>query len=206
MLHKQLITFIAFTFFTSISPGAGAILTISYGLKYGWKKTNIAILGQEIALGTTIMLISIFTNKLMLSSKLIIPTIKIVGSLWLIYLGYSQWNAPITNIYSKNIKNIKYNLSILQKFSIGFITNITNPKAIIFLMTTLPKFINNNEPIIKQALFISSIMMLIDGIIMIIYAFTANKLQKFFKNKKAIKIQNRILGIILIIIAISLYL
>ncbi|WP_339045124.1 LysE family translocator [Candidatus Zinderia endosymbiont of Aphrophora alni] len=206
MLKEKIITFLLFTLFSSISPGAGAILTISYGLNYGWKKTNISILGQEIALGIIITLITICTNKLMSNTKLIIPTIKIFGSLWLIYLGYSQWNAPIINIYTKNKNNIKYNLSFLQKFLMGFITNITNPKAIIFMMTTLPKFINNTEPIIKQAIFMSIIMMTIDGIIMILYAFTANKLQYFFKNKKMIKIQNRILGSILILIALSLYL
>lgn len=188
--------------FAAISPGAGAILTISHALNYGFRKTNLIILSQEIALGLIIFFVGAGAGVLIASPKILF-IIKIFGALWLIYMGYTKWRAPI--VMNNTFNSVTVPMTSRERFLSGFITNITNVKAIIFIMATLPQFINSFKPFWTQIIYIAITMIFVDTLVMYIYAYTASRMQHFFREQKMIKMQNRFFGLMLIFIALSLF-
>jgi len=52
----------------------------------------------------------------------------------------------------------------------GFLTNVTNPKGIIFMVAVLPQFISPTAPLLPQLLILAVTMCTIDQIVMHGYA------------------------------------
>lgn len=192
----------------AISPGSGAILCMSHGLAYGVKCTSMTILGLELGLILIIMIAGAGVGSLLLASETAFNIIKILGALYLIYLGWSQWCTPIiarANTIDETSFVAIPTLTVSQRFMTGFLTNATNPKAIIFMIAMLPQFIDDSRPLWVQ-LFVMSITMIgIDILVMHGYAFMASAFQKILSNVRAITIQHRVFGGLLIAIGIGLF-
>ena len=65
--------------------------------------------------------------------------IRIAGGLYLIYLGYKIFTAPITNEL-ENVEKIKG--TFFKNFTKGFLISASNPKVIIFYIAFLPTFVD----------------------------------------------------------------
>lgn len=188
--------------FAAISPGAGAILIISHALIYGWRNTSFVIIGQEIALIIVVFSVGIGAGILLSSSKILLM-IKILGAVWLVYMGYIKWSAPI------EINNILTSSALVttgrKRFISGFLTNLTNVKAIVFLMATMPQFINPMRSLWLQVVLMTITIVTVDMVVMYVYAYTASRMQCYFREPKILKKQNQFFGSLLILIACSLF-
>lgn len=63
--------------------------------------------------------------------------VKWFGVLYLLYLAFLQWTAPMQSL---DIQTEQPNKSIFQLVLAGFWVNLSNPKAIVFLLAVLPQF------------------------------------------------------------------
>lgn len=204
MSYADWSAFLIIACFTAISPGAGAILTMSHALSYGWRNASFVIVGQEIALAFVVFVVGTGAGALLASSSALLIVVKILGATWLIYMGYVKWQAPITidnNMFSTAI--IPLSMTIQKRLISGFLTNITNVKTIVFMLATMPQFVNQTQSLWKQIALMAFTVVVVDTIMMHIYAFAASHMQRFFREPKMIKIQNRFFSITLILIALS---
>ncbi len=71
----------------SISPGAGAVVSMNYGIKYGLKKSYSAIMGLQIGLFIQTFIVVIGLGDIIMQSVIIFNIIKWIGVLYLVYLG-----------------------------------------------------------------------------------------------------------------------
>ena len=92
--------------------------------------------------------------------------------------------------------------SAKKAFLNSSLINLTNIKATIFLVAFIPQFINPNESIFLQFIIIGATLSVVDIFVMTGYSSMASKLKFLLKDVKAIKIQNRITGSLLILAAI----
>ena len=183
----------------SISPGAGAVVSMNSGLKYGLKKSYAAIFGLQLGLFTQTFIVVIGLGALIIKSVLLFNIIKWIGVLYLIYLGLSKIFEKVEKIEDEEIlKEYSAKKSFLQ----ATLINLTNPKATVFLVAFIPQFLNPNEPLWLQFLIIVSTLCVIDIFVMTGYSSMASKLKFLIKDVKAMKIQNRLTGVFLIIAAI----
>ena len=175
----------------AIKPGPLLTLIISETLKYNVKegiKVAVAPLLTDIPI---ILFVFLILNKLA-KSNLVIGTIAIVGSLYLLYLAYQ-------NIFFKEVKLEKITKS--NSIKKGVITNFLNPYPYIFWI-----FIGG--PIIVKSLEVSILAPIIFIIafyfsaigVMIAIVFIVQKLRNFLKTKTYIYLV-RILGFVLLIFA-----
>lgn len=203
-----------FTFFCAasliaISPGPGAVLSMSHGLSYGVKKASTTIIGLQAGLLLVLLIAGIGVGSLLLASETAFSVVKIVGALYLIYLGYLQWrtkpNAQIdlqTGIVQTDVTNIP---GFMRRFMTGFLTNTTNPKGIIFMVAVLPGFIDSHLPVLPQLAIMALTMVAIDLLVMHSYAFLAASLQRIMRDVRAQQAQNRLFGAILMAIGAGLF-
>ena len=193
----------------AISPGSGAVLSMSHGLSYGVKKTTATILGLQAGLLLVLVIAGAGVGSLLLASEIAFNTVKIIGAGYLIYLGLSQWRAKIeAQSLTETTLAPSTELAALpswrKRFVIGFLTNTTNPKGIIFMVAVLPQFITQHAPLLPQLALLGVTMCMVDLIVMHSYAFAAASMQTWFRDATAMKLQNRFFGGVLMAVGTAL--
>ncbi|MEQ1122669.1 LysE family transporter [Acinetobacter seifertii] len=172
----------------SISPGAGAIASMSSGLNYGFRHGYWNAIGLQIALLIQIMIVAAGVGVLFATTPLAFQMVKWFGVAYLLYLAYLQWTAPIKDI---EIQHEKKNKSISALLLKGFVVNISNPKAIVFLLAVLPQFLDLSKPQWIQYLIMAATMITIDLIVMAGYTGLASKVLRLLRSPKQQKYLNR---------------
>jgi homoserine/homoserine lactone efflux protein len=202
------IAFLLASCLIAISPGSGAVLSMSHGLSYGVKRTTMTILGMELGLVLIILIAGAGVGSLLLASEIAFNIVKILGALYLIYLGWLQWRAPIaaeTLTPTLTTGSDKTTLSAYRRFITGFLTNASNPKAIVFMVAVLPQFIDQSRSLGLQLLIVCVTMVVVDIFVMHGYAFMASAFQKLLSNAKAARMQNQLFGGMLMAMGVALF-
>jgi len=198
-----------FTFFVAaciiaVSPGSGAVLSMSHGLSYGVRRASATILGLQTGLLLIFFIAGAGVGSLLLASEVAFNIVKTVGALYLIYLGLSQWRAKVSIGRQESRAEVVVPTAS-RRFLTGFLTNATNPKGIIFMVAVLPQFITQNQPLLPQLLILASTMCCIDLVVMHSYALLASSMQRFFRDAGAVKKQNRVFGGLLMAVGAALF-
>ena len=183
----------------SVSPGAGAVVSMNYGLKYGLKKSYPAIFGLQVGYILQAFVVVIGLGAIIAKSILVFTIIKWIGVAYLVYFGLSKIFEKV-ELNNEEEQISSYNSK--KAFLNAILINLTNVKATILLVAFIPQFINHNESIFLQFVIISLTLSIVDIIVMTGYSSLASKLRFLLKDAKAIKTQNRITGTFLIIAAI----
>ncbi|MFX5828393.1 LysE family transporter [Acinetobacter baumannii] len=172
----------------SISPGAGAIASMSSGLNYGFRHGYWNAIGLQIALLIQIMIVAAGVGVLFATTPLAFQAVKWFGVAYLLYLAYLQWTAPVKDI---EIQHEKKDKSVSALLFNGFVVNISNPKAIVFLLAVLPQFLDLSKPQWIQYLIMAATMVTIDLIVMAGYTGLASKVLRLLRSPKQQKYLNR---------------
>lgn len=172
----------------SISPGAGAIASMSSGLNYGFRHGYWNAIGLQIALLIQIMIVAAGVGVLFATTPLAFQAIKWFGVAYLLYLAYLQWTAPVKDI---EIQHEKKDKSVSALLLNGFVVNISNPKAIVFLLAVLPQFLDLSKSQWIQYLIMAATMVTIDLIVMAGYTGLASKVLRLLRSPKQQKYLNR---------------
>lgn len=180
----------------ALSPGSGAVLSMSHGLAYGVRKASGTVLGLQLGLILVLVVAGAGVGSLLIASELAFSIVKIVGALYLIWLGLSQWRAPVQAPAAADHGAVQASAvpPLRKRILTGFLTNATNPKGILFMVAVLPQFIDNSRPLLPQLAILGATMVVIDVTVMHGYAFLAQSMQRFFRDARSLKAQNRFFG------------
>lgn len=191
----------------AVSPGSGAVLSMSHGLNYGVKKTTGTIMGLQAGLLLILAIAGAGVGSILMASEFAFRIVKTVGALYLIYLGINQWRARVEVVSEEKASSVATTQvpSTSRRFLTGFLTNATNPKGIIFMVAVLPQFITHDAPLLPQLLILGVTMCGVDLVVMHSYAFAASSMQRYFRDPKWLKSQNRFFGGILMAIGTALF-
>ncbi|USA46425.1 LysE family transporter [Acinetobacter sp. C26M] len=172
----------------SISPGAGAIASMSSGLNYGFRHGYWNAIGLQVALLIQILIVAAGVGVLFATTPWAFQVVKWFGVIYLLYLAYAQWKAPIQAIEIQHEQNDKSAWVLVFK---GFVVNMSNPKAIVFLLAVLPQFLDLTQPQWPQYLIMATTMVTIDLIVMAAYTGLASKVLRLLRSPKQQKYLNR---------------
>jgi homoserine/homoserine lactone efflux protein len=210
MTFATWITFVIAGSLIAISPGSGAIMSMSHGLAYGLRKASATVLGLQIGLLLVFVIAGAGVGSLLMASELAFSVVKTVGALYLIYCGVSQWRAtpdataPGALASGRVVLTIDHP-SFGRRVLTGFLTNATNPKGIIFMVAVLPQFISQQSALLPQLLILGATIVMIDTIVMHGYAWLAASMQRYFRDARAVKKQNRFFGGVLVLVGAALF-
>jgi homoserine/homoserine lactone efflux protein len=188
----------------AISPGSGAVLSMSHGLAYGVRKASATVLGLQLGLILVLVIAGAGVGSLLLASELAFTVVKTIGALYLIWLGIGQWRAR-AHATTVSAAGLAAHPTFGRRVLTGFLTNATNPKGIIFMVAVLPSFISPDAPVLPQLAILALTMVTIDASVMHGYAFLASSMQRFFRDERAVKAQNRFFGGVLIVVGALLF-
>ncbi|MFW1812116.1 LysE family transporter [Acinetobacter ursingii] len=185
----------------SISPGAGAIASMSSGLNYGFRHGYSNTIGLQLALALQILIVAAGVGVLFATTSWAFLVVKWFGVIYLLYLAYKQWTAPTQDIEIKQETTYKSRRSLMLN---GFGVNMSNPKAIVFLLAVLPQFLDLNRPQWPQYAIMAFTMITIDLIVMAGYTGLAAKVLRLLRSPKQQKYLNRSFAIMFAVAALLL--
>ncbi|MCD5989865.1 MULTISPECIES: LysE family transporter [Pseudomonas] len=183
------LAFFAACWVISLSPGAGAIASMSSGLRYGFWRGYWNALGLQIALAAQIAIVAAGLGAVLAASDMAFTLIKWFGVAYLVYLGIKQWRAlPADLSEDSAVRPVGKPMALVVR---GFLVNISNPKAMVFMLAILPQFIDPNAPLLAQYLTIGATMVTVDMIVMAGYTGLASKILRALKTPKQQRRMNR---------------
>ncbi len=192
----------------ALSPGSGAVLSMTHGLAYGVKKTSMTIAGLQLGLAVILLVAGVGVGALLLASATAFTVVKFAGAGYLIWLGFNQWRARLGVVPEAGGAAAAQVAmpSARERFVIGFFTNVTNPKGIVFMVAVLPQFIDPARSLWLQLLILLATTVVVDLIVMHGYAFLASRAQRWLATARARRAQNRVFGGVLMAMGASLLL
>lgn len=138
---------------TTASPGPAVLLAIRNGAQYGFKRALIAILGNITAISILAAISVAGLGVIITTSTTLFNAVKIVGGLYLIYLGYKAFTSQrqLNLTTASDLIPKKSNQALYRE---AFLVGFTNPKAIAFVTALFPQFIDPHQPLLTQFLFL----------------------------------------------------
>lgn len=187
----------------AISPGSGAVLSMSHGLSYGVRRANATILGLEIGLLFILVVAGAGIGSLLIASEPAFQTVKVLGACYLVYLGWCQWRAGSSGPLGGELTAAPS--SWRRRVLTGTLTNATNPKGILFMVAVLPQFMADDRPLWSQLAVMAATLVVVDVVVMNGYAAAAGALRRFMQNPGAMRAQNRVFGGLLMLVGAGLF-
>jgi homoserine/homoserine lactone efflux protein len=189
MTFETWLAFFVACWVISLSPGAGAIASMSCGLRYGFWRGYWNAIGLQIALALQIAVVAAGVGAVLATSSLAFSLIKWFGVAYLLWLALKQWQAaPSTLDDSAGTRPIGRPLALMFR---GFLINASNPKAIVFILAVLPQFLDPHRDLVVQYLHMGTTMVVVDLIVMAGYTGLAAKVLRLLRTPRQQRLVNR---------------
>lgn len=179
-------------FLAAISPGPDFVMMVKNSLCYSRRSGIFTSIGISVGLAIHLFYCAAGIGYLISTSIFLFSLIKILGAAYLIYLGISSFADKGSKLEMTN-ERAGPDLTRMQAFRMGFLTNILNPKATLFFLSLFTLVISSSTPVyIVMIICFIIIGTALGWFITVSIFFTQqNVRQAFLKYEKGI---NRILG------------
>lgn len=155
--------FIVTCLFLSFLPGPNNVIAMTHSMQSGCQKAIWGVFGRFPAFGIMIFIAAIIFDFAITINQNFFKIIQLLGCIYMIYIG-------ICLIKNRNAKiAIKQNDKSSDYVYTEFLAALSNPKAIILFTSFFPNFLNSNESVLKQFLFLGLLAMGAEGMMAMLY-------------------------------------
>lgn len=195
MTFEGALSFFLAIFIFGITPGPGVLAILARALASGAGACFFLALGMVISDIIYLVLACYGLAALAEHWSEAFMVIRIVGAIYLIYLGIKMWRTTSPQDMSVEVViKEKSSLSFLQ----GFIISASNPKVILFYIAFLPTFIDlttltRGDILLAAALTLGALMI---GLMLI--AAGASSARRYVRSPRGQKTLNRTAGSVMI--------
>ena len=191
------LAFFAASWAISISPGAGAVAAMSSGLNHGFRRGYFTTFGLVLGIWTQVIVVGVGLGALVAASSTAFLVVKWAGVAYLIWLGISQWRAPVVPLVAQRDGGpaVSRRSMVLRAWMI----NAVNPKGTVFLLAVVPQFIVLTQPLLPQYLIISATLGFTDLVVMAGYTALAARVLGALKSVDHIRAMNRVFGSLFVV-------
>lgn len=194
MSFELWLTFSTVALLNIISPGPAILLAISNGVACGPKTVSISSSGNVLGL-LVVSSVSMFgIGAILQTSAFLFMIVKIVGAIYLIYLGIRKYKSKEIFLAVADEKLSAKNSDYLQKFREGFLIAATNPKAILFFVAFFPPFLNANAPVLPQFFIMTLTFMGLSFISLMVYGYLGKTSKHWLADVRMIKVFHKVTG------------
>ena len=149
----------------SLTPGAGAVASMSAGALHGWRRGLATACGQQAALLLEWTVAVAGLASILETSPGLFAFLRWIGVAYLLWMGWNLWKPPLI-VPPESGSGGDPDSGWGRLFLHGFLANATNPKAWLSLVAIAPGFIDPSGPLIPQAAAMGAVMVAIDLAVM----------------------------------------
>lgn len=201
----------------SLTPGAGAVNTMTNSISQGWRRSFWGVLGQQIALIIQLTIVAVGVGAIVAAVPAVLTAVRWIGAAYLVYLGvrmllarpvvpsapeHQELDTSTTSDGTVPAKKRPGYESAWGMIRRGILVNLLNPKAIVFFLAFIPPFIRPDQPQLPQYLIIGVTCVVVDVIVMWFgFALLAKPLGRLMHTMRGQRILNTIFGLCFIAVA-----
>ena len=185
--------FIAVSLLPAISPGPAVLLAISNALRFGSMATLVSATGNALGLVVLGYAVTMGLGALMMASALAFTVVKLVGAVYLVFLGIKLFRDRTAFVAVENA--IASRQSHWQLFSTAFIVSVTNPKAIFIIAALFPQFLAHGSYSLTDTSILSLTYAIMCFLNHALLAMFGGKIRKFLTTQKVITRLRKSLGV-----------
>lgn len=179
-----LFAYLAGVILLAITPGPDMTFFISRAISQSVPAGIAAYAGAAAGSLIHTTLVAFGLSALIVASPTMFTVLKIVGALYLAFLGYQAIKEGSTFTIKKEKQKTK---SLYQNWLQGLGINLLNPKIILFFMTFLPQFVSVNDPnAIGKFFFLGITFVVVATVLIIPMIFAAGKFADWLQSNKKI--------------------
>ena len=195
MSLELLFVFAITEFSLSLTPGPAVFLVVSQGMRTGFKPSLKGTLG--ILSGNTIYFaLSAFgLGALLMASATLFQIIKYLGAAYLVVMGIRMMMSKGETFVGNESATMPQ--PSLQLFSQGLLTQLSNPKAIVFFTALLPQFVTPGESVFEQFMVLGLVSIAVEFPVLAVYGWVAERGGRLIP-ERYISLPNRIAGVFLV--------
>lgn len=190
----------------NLSPGPAVMLISAQGLKFGARASYYGSIGISGGNLTFFILSALGLGTLILTAGNVFDYIKFAGAVYLIVSGSISLYHSFKKGYQAGDMNTELNQNYTRSFFQGFITQISNPKAIIFFVALLPQFVDPDGNIFLQFAIFGLTTLITETSVLILYGSLAARGRKMAGQSTVFaKWRDRLSGSVLIGLGVNLF-
>ncbi|QPI62764.1 LysE family translocator [Vreelandella venusta] len=205
-IDAQFVSFLVAITLLSISPGVDTLLVIRNTARGGVRDgvaTSIAIC-CGLFVHATISALGI--SLILLQSAWAFHMLKLVGAAYLIWLGVSSLLAARrgTPLPVKGVMTSGSPVPFWQPIKEGLLSNVLNPKTVVFYMAFLPQFISPSDPALLKSLWLAGVHFVIANIWQISVVLMVGGASKWLASARFAQTLNAATGVVLVVFGVRL--
>ena len=169
-------------------PGPTILLVVSYAMAHGRRSAFATIFGVMVGDAVAMGLSFLGLGALLMTSARLFFAMKILGALYLVYLGVKMWRAPaLLEEASLDGTPVSNRAMALDAFTV----TVSNPKSGMFFIAFLPQFMDASRPLLPQTLLLGGTFLVLAFGSVTLYALLASEIRRVIRNPAVSKAVNR---------------
>ncbi|WP_082866671.1 LysE family translocator [Pseudohongiella nitratireducens] len=185
---------------TILLPGPAVMLTINNSIQRGLFKSLSGIFGIALAILLVAVISATSLGIILASSIMAFTVVKIIGAVYLIYLGIKMWRTKEASGARSSLREV----SFLKCFIEGFLVSISNPKGIIFFMSIFPQFIDLSQEYNSQFILLAVTFSVLVIVIHTAYALFSSFARSKLSSSRGSVALNKVSGVVFVSFGIGL--
>jgi homoserine/homoserine lactone efflux protein len=158
----------------SLTPGPNSLLVLTHGALHGHRRTLFTVAGGAAGFALLIGLSMLGIGALLKASAHALTVLKAIGGAYLVWLGIQLWRAPPIRLAPTSGTRVVPAAALLRQ---GFLTAVSNPKALLFYGAFLPQFIDPQRDLVGQFAVMTATFVLVEIGVEMLLALLAHRVR-----------------------------
>jgi threonine/homoserine/homoserine lactone efflux protein len=203
---STLLTFYAAVLALQLAPGPDMVLLMSRGVGQGRRVAVLTAIGMTLVAGLVqLPLLALGVTSLIQASPLAFDLLRWAGAAYLVWLGAKLLIGSFGphNLVRAAPKPVSDFAALRQ----GMINNLTNPKAMVFMLAFLPQFVDPGKdwPVTAQLLFLGGVQKISGFFVLGAVAVGTGTIGEWLSRRPGlIAWQERCAGLIMVVLGLRL--
>lgn len=143
----------------TLAPGVDTLLVLRNSTRGGWRDGILTTVGISSGLFVHATVSALGISVILLQSAWAFTLLKLAGALYLIWLGLITLKTALRS--QSRLQTLPaatpQQLRIWRSLNEGLLSNVLNPKAVVFYMAFLPQFIDPAGSALQQSLLMAAV-------------------------------------------------
>jgi len=192
MHFETWLAFCSIAFIAAAIPGPAILLVSTHSLQFGTLRALITVAGNVTGLFIMSACSILGLSALVMVSSTAFTVVKIIGALYLLYMGIKIWRSGVQLNDINDEKKVPF--STWRLYTQGLMISLTNPKAIIFTSALFPQFIVVSEPLLPQFIILVVTLMTCSFLCLLSYSLLSQNLKAGTKKYVSGSILGKVFG------------
>jgi RhtB (resistance to homoserine/threonine) family protein len=205
LFDQQVLAFTLVAALMTISPGADTFLVVRNSLRGGRRDGFLTVLGIVSGLYVHALLSAVGVSALLAHSATAFFVLKVAGAAYLAWLGIQSLRSGLGRTPPATPREPDAaRVPGTRSFREGLLTNLLNPKVIVFYLALLPQFISPGDAVLPKSLLLAAIHCL-EGILWLGFvAWAVDRSRRFFLRPLLRRAMDALCGTVLVALGLRL--